>query len=424
MSFSERAKLTALAIVHIFETSKPLGEYSAVAVLNDGAGVSYGINQFTHRSGSLFAVVNTYLGEGGKAGADILRAAMHTLRDRSRGAIQKLSNDNSFKNALRVAGRTAEMRLAQQQIAENFYLLPAIEACEGSGFVLPLSLAVVYDSINHGSWERIRDNVPAGLPEKQWITSYCRRRDAWLESVPRLAVTDYRTDFFLAQIARDNWNLNLPLNVHGYRLTEADIHADESSFEPADDNGIAGEPPAVPAVQDTAAEQPASVTVSDQGLEDISNTPVPADPAGDASASTAQPAPPVQNAENITNVQTGDKNVPDNFVAQNKSVPAPAAEGTTKSAATMTVAGFTVPAFMVGIITAIKSAMADGYISAQQIGDAVLGFVQNNTRYVFAGLGLVITGMFLKKLYKQVTLWLSMYFAARADMHNVTVKPQ
>jgi hypothetical protein len=29
--FSDRAKLIALAIVHIFETSKPLGDYSAVA---------------------------------------------------------------------------------------------------------------------------------------------------------------------------------------------------------------------------------------------------------------------------------------------------------------------------------------------------------------------------------------------------------
>jgi hypothetical protein len=52
--FSERDKLIALAIVHIFETGKAFGDYTAVAVLNDGAGISYGINQFTHRSGSLY----------------------------------------------------------------------------------------------------------------------------------------------------------------------------------------------------------------------------------------------------------------------------------------------------------------------------------------------------------------------------------
>jgi hypothetical protein len=39
--------LKALAIVNIFETGKPFGEFAAVAVLNDGAGISYGISQFT-----------------------------------------------------------------------------------------------------------------------------------------------------------------------------------------------------------------------------------------------------------------------------------------------------------------------------------------------------------------------------------------
>jgi hypothetical protein len=94
--------------------------------------------------------------------------------------------------------------------------------------VLPLSLAVIYDSINHGSYARIRDRVKISKRnyssdvefEKAWIYSYVKNRDAWLESVPRLAVTDYRTDFFLAQIARGNWTLELPVNVHGVKLAE------------------------------------------------------------------------------------------------------------------------------------------------------------------------------------------------------------
>lgn len=222
MGFSEKAKLTALAIVHIFETSKPFGDYSAVAVLNDGAGVSYGINQFTHRSGSLYAVVNTYLGEGGRVGREAMEIVLTDLRLRQN--ILKVSEDLQFKNALREAGKTPEMKLAQTQIAENFYLLPAIEACEGSNFKLPLSLAVVYDSINHGSYQRIRDRVRVNsIDEEGWITEYVQKRDAWLESVPRLKATDYRTDFFLAQIARGNWELKLPLNVHGVRLTDAMI---------------------------------------------------------------------------------------------------------------------------------------------------------------------------------------------------------
>ena len=68
-------KTKALAIVSIFETSKPFGEYDACVVLNDGAGVSYGINQFTHRSGSLSMVIRRYLANGGQLGREIFQNA-------------------------------------------------------------------------------------------------------------------------------------------------------------------------------------------------------------------------------------------------------------------------------------------------------------------------------------------------------------
>lgn len=278
MGFSERAKLTALAIVHIFETSKPFGDYSAVAVLNDGAGVSYGINQFTHRSGSLLKVINTYLGSGGEVGAAQMQAALPLLRDQSARAITQLSGNRIFKDALRFAGETHEMKLAQQQIAENFYLQPAIDACEGSGFVLPLSLAVIYDSINHGSYGKIRDRVSASdRNEKAWITEYVQDRDFWLESIDRLAVTDYRTDFFIAQIARGNWDLNLPLNVHGHRLTEEDI-------ETAGERLSTGEP-----YELSATEQPAT---TDLPLDELPLNEAATQAATDPAVAAQPPTPP------------------------------------------------------------------------------------------------------------------------------------
>jgi hypothetical protein len=226
--FSDRAKLIALAIVHIFETSKPFGDYSAVAVLDDGAGVSYGINQFTHKSGSLYMVLNTYLGMGGSVGADEFELRLPTLKQKSSKAIVALSNDHTFKNLLKAAGKTDEMRIAQQQVMENAYLLPAVDAAEGSHFECPLSLAVIYDSINHGSFERIRDKVTIsrsffpsnGSYEQAWIKDYVTTRHAWLKSNTRLAKTSYRTAFFLEQIVLENWNLDLPLHCHGVDLTE------------------------------------------------------------------------------------------------------------------------------------------------------------------------------------------------------------
>lgn len=232
MTFTEKDKLKALAIVHVFETGKPFGDYAACAVLNDGAGVSYGINQFTHRSGSLAAVVRTYLALGGTLEREMLTTALRSLADKSAGSVAKLSRDDKFKRALRAVAATGEMRLAQRRVAYERYLQPAVETCERMGFVTPLALAVVYDSITHGSWEWISARVKAAVPtvyrdplifEKSWITEYVRTRHRWLTEVRRLRVTNYRTKFFLNQIAIANWTLALPVTVHGARLTNAHL---------------------------------------------------------------------------------------------------------------------------------------------------------------------------------------------------------
>ena len=223
MTYTEKDKLKALAIVHVFETSRPFGDYAACVVLNDGAGVSYGINQFTHRSGSLLAVVEKYLGDGGQIGRDLLVSSLPILRRSSVAAITRLAADAQFKKALRSAAVTREMKRAQEAVAFEKYLRPALQICERRGFQLPLSLAVVYDSVTHGSWELIAGRV-AGMStrsEKVWITEYVRQRHAWLTGVGRLRMTNYRTKFFLDQIAIGNGQLRLPISVHGVRFTDA-----------------------------------------------------------------------------------------------------------------------------------------------------------------------------------------------------------
>lgn len=225
--FSERAKTIALAIVKIFETSKPFGDYSAVAVLDDGAGISYGTSQFTHKSGSLWAVLQRYGKLGGRL-PEIVLEAMPDFEDGS--GILRRSNNKTLKQALAALGRDPLMQRAQREIAFENYLEPALAACDGSNFTCPLSLAVIYDSMNHGSWGKIRDRVkikqpgngsmPAEAFEREWITAYVKERHEWLNSIARLKKTAYRTKFFSDQIKRQNWNLVLPLSVHGFELTE------------------------------------------------------------------------------------------------------------------------------------------------------------------------------------------------------------
>jgi len=229
--FSEIDRKKAMAIVRIFETGKAMGDYTAVAVLDDGAGISYGISQFTHRSGSLATVVEKYLSTGANVGRVVLEEKLPLLQRKTPAAIRTAAADTKLKAALKAAAITSEMRQAQDETAEQLYLQPAIDICASMGFTQPLSLAVVYDSLNHGSWERIRDEVPFSVTpngadltqERLWITTYVRKRDAWLASVKRLTVTRYRTQFFLAQIAVSNWELKLPVRVHGVLLTYADL---------------------------------------------------------------------------------------------------------------------------------------------------------------------------------------------------------
>ncbi len=226
MNFKELDKLKAFAIVNVFETSRAFGDHAACVVLNDGAGISYGISQFTHRSGSLLDVVEAYLAAGGTYGADVIMEKLPQLRLRTPAAINRLAADLPFKNALRAAAATTEMKGAQWAVTRERYLEPAVRECGRRGFVLPLSLAVIYDSMIHGSWERIAAGIPtstAASPSREadWILAYVRKRHAWLAGIPRLKATAYRTRFFLGQIAISNWKLKLPVIVQGVRLTDA-----------------------------------------------------------------------------------------------------------------------------------------------------------------------------------------------------------
>jgi hypothetical protein len=120
---------------------------------------------------------------------------MPMLRLTTEAAILGCSNNAALRSALSLAGSTPAMQAAQRQVATERYLQPAIDACDGSNFTLPLSLAVIYDSINHGSFEHIRDSVVIDRSEhpnsqdfeRAWITDYVNSRDHWLASVPRLA---------------------------------------------------------------------------------------------------------------------------------------------------------------------------------------------------------------------------------------------
>ena len=267
MSFSDNDKLKAMAIVSVFETGKPFDDFSAVAVLDDGAGISYGLSQFTHRSGALAEVLEKYLANGGSVERRTIEAGLTAARMQTTRSINELAVNGKFINSLRAAAATTEMKSAQIAVAFERYLEPAVGECRRLNFAEPLSLAVIYDSMTHGSWEKIRDRVLNGSRlsasidvsaasavlacEQNFIINYVTVRDAWLASIPRLAATRYRTRFFLNQIKLGNWQLTLPVRVQGVSITDVlidslakniggqDVRKTDSAVEPSHTNDLA-----------------------------------------------------------------------------------------------------------------------------------------------------------------------------------------
>lgn len=379
MSFSDRAKAVALAIVKIFETGKALGDYSAVAVLADGAGISYGISQFTHGSGSLALVIRRYA----KLGGEVAPIIMDALPDFTSGRdIVARSRNSALKKALAEAGEDPLMQQAQREIGYENYLNPALLACEGSDFVFPLSLAVVYDSKNQGGYETVRDRTHVIMPgngsmkpeefEKEWITEYCRQRRRWLKGSrkPIVRATDYRPEFFLGEIEKGNWQLDTPLRVHGHRLTESMLF------------------PKVSAVDTSTSDDPESQP---------SGSATPGDQANGTSPE-AQPQPPA--TETIE-------------------MHPPSKEGATAASARMTILGITVPPTLYAIFQAVGDWIEKGYIDVKQIIEGLGLLLKDNYQYVFGLIGVLIGFLAVKKVLKQITFLFSMWTAANPNWNTV-----
>lgn len=104
-----------------------------------------------------------------------------------------------------------------------------------------------------------------------------------------------------------------------------------------------------------------------------------------------------------------------------KTIDAPPPDGSTATATKLTIAGLTVPPALAAIIRLVQDAIAGGFIDAKTIGDGVISFLTNNYKYVFLGIGILIAFLTIKKLFKQITLWLEMFFAASPEYNDVRV---
>lgn len=215
---------TIKAVLNIFETGSIGGNYGAVAVLKDGAGISYGKVQATDKANSLDKIVIEYINRNGKYAAQ-LNPYLEQLADPK----LPLTNNEEFKNLLRKAGADPIMRQTQDDVFDRNYFIPALDKWSELQLTSALSALVVYDSYIQGAFSKVRSlfkEVPPikGGDEKLWVSTYVTARNSWLIScggdVRRSA---YRTNELLKMIKSNNWNLLLPMVVRTIKIEEKSL---------------------------------------------------------------------------------------------------------------------------------------------------------------------------------------------------------
>lgn len=215
---------TAQAIVNLFETGSVLGDYGRVTLLPGDTGhLTFGRSQTTLASGNLALLLDRYCANP----AAQLGARLLPYRSRFHAKDLTLDHDEVLKNLLRASADDPVMRETQDVFFDQAYWQPAVRRATRHGLALPLSVAVVYDSTVHGSWDTLRKRVDAasGVPrsvgERAWIEAYVTARGQWLATHPNtlLRRTVYRTDALLRAIHLGAWGLELPLVVRGQEIS-------------------------------------------------------------------------------------------------------------------------------------------------------------------------------------------------------------
>ncbi len=175
-------KKTAQAIVNIFETGRPLGDYGSVTVISGDTGhLTYGRSQTTLASGNLALLLHAYCEAGGTL-SEALRPYLTAFDRRD----IKLDNNGKVKALLRQAGDDPVMQRIQDEFFDRIYWTPALKSAENLGAGEPLTVAVIYDSRIHGSYERIRNTTNdqygtvQDIGEVRWTESYISTRYNWL----------------------------------------------------------------------------------------------------------------------------------------------------------------------------------------------------------------------------------------------------
>jgi len=235
MEYTADQKWAIDGVLSIFETGKipSLSSFSTCTILSDGAGISYGVHQSTDRSNSLDSIVKRYIELGGTYATQLqpflpYLAANKSAAEPPKGPWSQETKD--LISVLKAAGSDPKMQVAQSDVFDRDYFMPAVNISKQIGLTKPLSLLVVYDTCIHsgsGGVGNIRSRLPEASPanggeEKAWVKAYINARRTWLSGNknPLVQKCVYRQDAMLELIKADNWDLVLPFSCRGVKIAK------------------------------------------------------------------------------------------------------------------------------------------------------------------------------------------------------------
>ena len=239
LALSVATKGRAEALTSLFENGTTEIQYSYAQALGDGRGITAGRAGFTSATGDLLAVVEGYTQQVPTSPLAAYLPRLQELAATESGATDGLEG---LEAAWAAAADDPAFRSAQDAMVDALYYQPALANAGGVGLCLPLSVAVIYDSIiQHGEGddpdgldaliertnEREGGNVSDGVDEGVWLRSFLelRRedlahafdpdtREVWADSVGRCDVWRSIAD-------DENWFLDGPISIRtgGYDET-------------------------------------------------------------------------------------------------------------------------------------------------------------------------------------------------------------
>lgn len=232
MAITQDQKRVIDSILSLFETgSLPDGKaYGRIAILADGAGISYGKHQSTDRANSLDKVISLYLSRKSNQRLSELYNKLvvtnHTTKFSSINSAD--SETKELVNLLSSLGSDIEMQKAQDEVFDRDYWNPAMLQFEDAGCNLAISALALYDTAiqsGPGRIKTIRNMFPAKSPknggdEIVWVKAYIDARSRYLLSSSNSLVraSSYRTAEMKKIAESQNWNLQPPLIVRGIKI--------------------------------------------------------------------------------------------------------------------------------------------------------------------------------------------------------------